>query len=154
VGDLFDYYLGAPGFLGGGVNKAEALAANVARRDPAEGHYYQAELDERRKEYASAERHLRAAMDLAPRQVGRIIALARYLSAHGRAKESDALFDQAERIAPGEPRVLYERAAAYVKGGRNLDEARRLLHSYLRANITPSDPPKSDAQNLLRKIGS
>ena len=154
VGDLFDYYLGAPGFLGGGVNKAEALAANVARRDPAEGHYYQAELDERRKEYASAERHLRAAMDLAPRQVGRIIALARYLSAHGRAKESDALFDQAERIAPGEPRVLYERAAAYVKEGRNLDEARKLLRSYLRANITPSDPPKSDAQNLLRKIGS
>ena len=154
VGDLFDYYLGAPGFLGGGVNKAEALAANVARRDPAEGHYYQAELDERRKEYDSAERHLRAALELAPRQVGRIIALARYLSAHGRAKESDALFDQAERIAPGDPRVLYERASAYVKGGYNLDEARKLLQRYLRATITPSDPPKSEAQNLLRKIGS
>ena len=39
VGDLFDYYLGAPGFLGGGENKAEALAAKVAQRDPAEGHY-------------------------------------------------------------------------------------------------------------------
>ena len=154
VGDLFDYYLGAPGFLGGGVNKAEALAANVARMDPAEGHYYQAELDERRKEYDSAERHLRAALELAPRQVGRMIALARYLSAHGRAKESDALFDQAERIAPGDPRVLYERAAAYVKAGYNLDEARKLLQRYLRATITPSDPPKSEAQNLLRKIGS
>ena len=154
VGDLFDYYLGAPGFLGGGVNKAEALAAKVARMDPAEGHYYQAELDERRKEYDSAERHLRAALELAPRQVGRIIALARYLSAHGRVKESDALFDQAERIAPEEPRVLYERAAAYVKAGYNLDEARKLLQRYLRATITPSDPPKSEAQNLLRKIGS
>lgn len=154
AGDLFDYYLGAPGFLGGGVNKAEALAASVAQRDPAEGHYYQAELDERRKEYNSAEGHLRAALELAPRQVGRIIALARYLSAHGRTKESDALFDQAERIAPEDPRVMYERASAYVKGGRNLDEARRLLQSYLRATVTPSDPPKSEAQDLLRKIGS
>jgi tetratricopeptide (TPR) repeat protein len=154
VGDLFDYYLGAPGFLGGGENKAEALAAKVAQRDPAEGHYYQAQLDDHRKEYDSAEKHLRAALELAPRQVGRIIPLARYLSAHGHAKESDALFDQAERIAPEDPRVIYERASAYVKSGRNLDEARKLLQRYLRANITPSDPPKSEAQNLLRKIGS
>jgi tetratricopeptide (TPR) repeat protein len=154
VGDLFDYYLGAPGFLGGGMNKAEALAATVARRDPAEGHYYQAELDDRRKQYDAAEKHLRAAMELAPRQVGRIVALARYLGLHGRAKESDALFDQAERIAPEDPHVIYERASTYVKSGRNLDEARKLLHRYLQAPITPDDPPKSEAQSLLRKIGA
>jgi len=154
VGDLFDYYLGAPGFLGGGENKAESLAAKVAQHDPAEGHYYQAQLDDHRKQYDSAERHLRAALELAPRQVGRIIPLARYLAAHGQTKESDALFEQAQRIAPENARVMYERASAYVKEGRNLDEARRLLQSYLRANVTPSDPPKSEAQNLLRKIGS
>ena len=154
VGDLFDYYLGAPGFLGGGEHKAEALAEKVAQRDPAEGHYYQAQLDDRRKEYDLAEKHLRAALDLAPRQVGRVVALARYLAAHGRAKESDALFDQAERIAPEDPHVIYERASAYVKSGRNLDEARKLLHRYLQTPITPSDPPKSDAQSLLRKIGA
>jgi tetratricopeptide (TPR) repeat protein len=154
VGDLFDYYLGAPGFLGGGENKAEALASKVAQRDPAEGHYYQAQLDDHRKQYDSAEKHLRAALELAPRQVGRITALARYLSAHGHAKESDALFDQAERIAPQDPRVIYERASAYVESGRNLDEARKLLQRYLKATITPSDPPKSEAQSLLRKIGA
>ena len=154
VGDLFDYYLEAPGFLGGGENKAESLAAKVAQRDPAEGHYYQAQLDDRRKQYDSAEKHLRAAMDLAPRQVGRVVALAKYLAAHGRTKESDALFDQAERIAPEDPHVIYERASAYVKSGRNLDEARKLLHRYLQSPITPSDPPKSEAQSLLRKIGA
>ncbi len=154
VGDLFDYYLGAPGFLGGGENKAESLAAKVAQHDPAEGLYYQAQLDDHRKQYDSAEKHLRASMELAPRQVGRVVALARYLALHGQAKESDALFDQAQRIAPGDPRVIYERASAYVKSGRNLDEARKLLHRYLQAPITPNDPPKSDAQNLLRKIGA
>jgi cytochrome c-type biogenesis protein CcmH/NrfG len=154
VGDLFDYYLGAPGFLGGGVDRAEALAAKVAQRDPAEGHYYQAQLDDHRKEYDSAEKHLRAALELAPRQVGRIIPLARYLAAHGHTKESDALFEQAQRIAPEDPRVIYERASAYVKSGRNLDEARKLLHRYLQAPITPSDPPKSEAQSMLRKIGA
>lgn len=154
VGDLFDYYLQAPGFLGGGANKAAALAAQVAQRDPAEGHYYQARVDEHRKEYDSAEKHLRTALELAPRQVGRVIALAKYLSAHGRNKESDALFDQAERIAPEDPDVIYERASAYVQGGRNLEEARRLLRRYLQAPLTPNHPPKSDAESLLRKIGA
>jgi len=154
VGDLFDYYLGAPGFLGGGQDKAEALAARVAQRDPAEGHYYQAQLDDRRKQYDSAEQHLRTALELAPRQASRFIDLAMFLATHGRAKESDALFAQAEGLAPGNPKLLFERAQVYIKGGRNLDEARRLLHRYLQAPLTPSDPPKSDAEALLKKIGA
>ncbi len=154
VGDLFDYYLGAPGFLGGGASKAEALAARVAQKDPAEGHYYQALLDEHRQNYDSAEQHLRAALDLAPRQVGRFVDLATYLAKRGKSSESDALFDQAQRIAPENPRVLFERAAAYVNGGRNRNEARKLLQRYLREKITPNDPPKSEAEALLRKIGA
>jgi tetratricopeptide (TPR) repeat protein len=153
VGDLFDYYLGAPGFLGGGQNKAEALAAKVALRDPAEGHYYQAQLDDRRKQYDSAEQHLRRAIELAPRQASRFVDLAKFLAMHGRAKESDVLFAEAEGIAPENPKLLFERAQAYIKGGRNLDEARRLLRRYLRGPLTPSDPPKSEAEALLKKIG-
>ena len=153
IGDLFDFYLGAPGFLGGGANKAEALAARVALRDPAEGHYYQAQLDEHRKQYDSAEQHLRTAVELAPRQASRLIDLAKYLANRGKTRESDALFEQAERVAPQNPRVIFERASTYVKTGRNLDEARKLLHRYLQTPITPNDPPKSEAEALLRKIG-
>lgn len=154
VGDLFEYYLEAPGFLGGGESKAAALAAQVARQDPAEGHYYEALIDQQRKQYDSAERHLRAALELAPRQVGRVLALARYLGLRGRAKESDALFEEAERIAPEAPKVLYERAQVYIRTGRNLDEARRLLRRYLSAPLTPGDPPRSGAEALLKKIGA
>ena len=154
VGDLFDYYLGAPGFLGGGQNKAEALAAKVALRDPAEGHYYQAQLDDRRKQYDSAEQHLRTAIELAPRQANRFVDLAIFLAMRGRAKESDALFAEAERIAPENPKLLFERAQTYIKGGRNLEEARRLLRRYLQAPLTPNDPPKSEAEALLKKIGA
>lgn len=154
VGDLFEYYLQAPGFLGGGEGKAAALAAQVARQDPAEGHYYEALIDQQRKQYDSAEQHLRAALELAPRQVGRVLALARYLGLRGRAKESDALFEEAERIAPEAPKVLFERAQVYIRTGRNLDEARRLLRRYLSAPLTPGDPPRSGAEALLKKIGA
>ena len=154
VGDLFDYYLGAPGFLGGGQDKAEALAAKVEAKDPAEGHYYRAQLAQHRKEYDSAEQHLRTALELAPRQAGRFIDLAKLLAQRGRNRESDALFAEAEKVAPQNPKILFERAQAYVKANRNLDEARRLLQRYLQSPLTPNDPPKSEAQALLRKIGA
>ena len=130
-----------------------ALAARFLKR-PAEGHYYQAQLDEHRKEYDSAEQHLRTAVELAPRQASRMIDLAKYLANRGKMNESEALFEQAERISPQNPRVLFERASTYVKTGRNLDEARKLLRRYLQTPITPSDPPKSEAEALLRKIGA
>jgi tetratricopeptide (TPR) repeat protein len=154
LADLFDYYLEAPGFLGGGQDKAEALAARIAVRDPAEGHYYMAQLADKRKQYDSAEQHLRSALELTPRQAGRFLDLAKFLAMRGRTKESEALFADAEKIAPENPKVLFERARAYVKANRNLEEARRLLQRYLQAPLTPNDPPKSEAQALLRKIGA
>src|ERR1041385_1712115 len=42
--DLFEYYLEAPGFLGGGQDKAAATAAAIATINPAEGDWAQAKL--------------------------------------------------------------------------------------------------------------
>ena len=151
VGDLFDYYLGAPGFLGGGLNKAEDLTRRVSAIDPAESYYLQAQINDKRKEYEEAERQLRRALDLAPKQVSRVLDLARYLAKHGRTTESDTLFEQAAKLAPENPRVLFYRAETYIDGQRKLDDARTLLERYLRAPLTPEDPPRERAQALLDK---
>jgi tetratricopeptide (TPR) repeat protein len=152
LNDLFDYCLQAPGFLGGGFEKAQAIAERIARLDPAEGHYARAQLADKRKEFAQAEEQLRRALELAPRQVGRVIDLAKYLSKLGRYQESDAVFAQAEKMAPESPRVLYERAETYIRDNRNLKVARQLLERYISAtNLTPDDPPRSRAAELLEK---
>ncbi len=151
TGDLFDYYLGAPGFLGGGMNKAQELARRVAVKDPAEGQHLLAVLSEKSKEYDAAEQHLRQAIQLAPKQAGRVMELARFLAQRGRAKESDALFDQAEHMAPENQSILFYRAQTYIETNRNLGEARVLLQNYLRATLGPDDPPRQRAQELLSK---
>jgi Flp pilus assembly protein TadD len=151
VNDLFDYYLNAPGMLGGGLDKAAKVAQHIAELDEAEGHFAQAQLADRRKQFDSAEQHFRRAMQLAPKQVGRVIDLARYLAKRGRVQESDEVFAQAEKIAPGSPKLLYSRARTYVETKRNLDQARKLLQRYMRSNLTPEDPPREEAQKLLRK---
>lgn len=150
MNDLFDYYLNAPGFLGGGIEKAEAIAKRIARERPAESHFEQAQLAEKKKDYHAAEAQLRGAIELAPRDAGRILDLARFLAAHGRADESDALFARAAKIAPNDPRVEFARAKSYIDAGRNLDQARKLLREYLLSDLTPDDPPKQNAEKLLR----
>jgi tetratricopeptide (TPR) repeat protein len=154
IGDLFEYYLDAPGFLGGGLEKAAALAKRIGELDPAEYHYAQARLAEKRKEFQAAENQLRRATELAPRQVGRLIDLAKFLSKQGRYQESDAAFLEARRIAPDAPRVLFEQASAYIRARRNIELAKELLKRYLDSPLTPDDPPRSQAEALLRQASS
>jgi len=152
VNDLFDYYLEAPGFLGGGLNKAQTMATHISTLNPAEGHYAEAQIKDKLKQYSDAEAQLRIAAELAPHQVGRVIDIAKYLAKLHRFVESELMFDKAVKMAPQEPKVLYQRAETYVQTNRNLEEARKLLQEYVQAKLTPDDPPREQAQALLKKI--
>lgn len=150
--DLFEYYRQAPGFLGGGKDKAERIALRIAAVDPAQGHYTRALLAEQRGDFAAAEDHLRKAAEAAPDQIGRLLDLAQFLCRRGRLRECDAVFAQAERLNPKAPRLLYERADAFIKARRNLDDARTLLEAYLQSPLTPDDPPREQARKLLASV--
>ncbi|HVP45975.1 MAG TPA: tetratricopeptide repeat protein [Bryobacteraceae bacterium] len=151
VNDLFEFYLEAPGFIGGGMDKAVKMADRIAEMNAAEGDYARARIEEKRKDYPGAEQHLRRAMELAPRQVGRVIDLAKFLAKRGRFDESEQAFVAAEKLDPHAPKVLYARAATYIETGRNLETARELLEKYLAASLTPDDPSREEAEKLLRQ---
>jgi tetratricopeptide (TPR) repeat protein len=152
--DLFEYYLEAPGLLGGGYDKAEWASARIAALDSAEGHWAQAKLAEKHKQYQGTEEHLRRAVEAAPQSVGRVIDLAKFLARQGRIQEADQSLAKAEKINPNSPRLLYTRADLYIQQKRNLDVARDLLKRYLDCNLTPDDPPRSAAEKLLKQLGS
>jgi Flp pilus assembly protein TadD len=149
--DLFEYYLEAPGFLGGGQDKAADTAAQIARINPAEGHWAQAKLAEKRKEYSNAEDQLRRAIEIAPQQIGRFIDLARLLTKQGRVQEADQSLARAEQIAPNNARLIFARADLYIRSGRNLDVARALLKRYLSMKLSPDDPSRAQAEKLLKQ---
>jgi tetratricopeptide (TPR) repeat protein len=151
LGDLFEYYLEAPGFLGGGMDKARATAERIAAIDAGEGHRVQANLAEKRKEYATAEMELRRAVEIAPQTVGRFIELARFLARQGRFHESDQSLARAEKLAPGNPRLIFAKADIYLKSGRNRDQAKTLLERYMTLPLSPEDPPRREAAKLLQQ---
>jgi len=152
LNDLFDYYLQAPGFLGGGIDKAEALAQRIAQRSESEGEFAQAQVAQKRKQYDQAEQHFRRAAELEPRDQGRWIDLAKFLARRGKLAESDAMFDRAASVAPGAPQLMFARAEIYIDRHYRLDDAHMLLDRYLRSPLTPDDPPRERARALLEKI--
>ena len=151
--DLFDYYLNAPAFLGGGYDKAAAVANKIVSLDPGQGFYDKSKLDQKQHQTQLAEQHLRQSVSAAPAGVGHWVALARFLAFQGRIPESDATFAQAEKVSPGNPRIWLAQADVLVKQNRNLDQAKLLLTKYVQAPITADDPPREEAFRLLKQAG-
>lgn len=152
LSDLFDYYLEAPGFLGGGYDKAMVIANKISAVDPAEGYFAKAQLAQKRQEFQTAEEQLRQAAAAAPHQLGRLIDLAKFLAKEGRTGESDKVFVEAEKLDPNAPKLWFARADVLIKQKRNLPEAKNLLKKYVRASITVDDPPKDQAMRLLQQV--
>ena len=153
LNDLLDFYLQAPGMVGGGEEKAPPLAARLARLSPAEGHRAQSLMLANKKDWAGAEAELRRALDIEPSKPGRLLELASFLSERGRAAEADALFDRAAGLAPDSPEYLFARGRHLVESKRNPETARQLLEQYLQSPRRPDDPPPSQVKALLKKLG-
>jgi len=152
LSDLFEYYLEAPGFLGGGIQKAAAIAGRMAALDAAEGQWAQAKLAEEKKDYHAVEEHLQWAIDAAPQQMGRQLDMARFLAKQGRFAEAERSFARAEAISPASAQLLYARAETYIKYNKNLELAKQLLKRYLSMKLTVDDPPRPGAEKLLRQV--
>jgi cytochrome c-type biogenesis protein CcmH/NrfG len=150
---LASYYLEAPGFLGGGLEKAENVVEQIATLDVAQGWYVEAQIAERRKAFARAETLLRRAAQMAPSQLDRLIDLAKFLARRGELEQSEQALARAAEVAPQSPKLLFARAELYIQQARNLEEARLLLRRYLQMPLTPEDPPRREAERLLVKIG-
>jgi tetratricopeptide (TPR) repeat protein len=151
VNDLFSYYLSAPGFLGGGIDRAARLSEIIQRNDPAEYHWALARIAIERQQYDLAEGQLKKAIDVAPREIDHIVELAKFLAGQGRIGESEAAFERAASIDPGDKKLLFARAETYVQGRRNLGAAKKLLETYLQAPLTPDDPSREQARKLLER---
>jgi tetratricopeptide (TPR) repeat protein len=152
VSDLFSFYLAAPGFLGGGVEKAQALAETVKVVNAGEYAFLLAQLAEKRKNYAAAEKYYREAQAREPQRVGRWIDLAKFYTRRGMNAQAEEALAKAKALAPGAPRLLFDEANLLVRAGRGKAQARELLRKYQASARRDSDPPPYEVQQLLEKL--
>jgi tetratricopeptide (TPR) repeat protein len=152
LNDLFAFYMDAPSILGGGLNSAKKAAAHIARLSAAEGHWAQAQLAERSRNWSEAEfRYIRAS-EAEPMDPGRKIDVAAFLARRGRFQDSDEWFRRAAALDPAHRLLPFEWAKAYVLSGREPVKAQQMLRRYLESGPTPDEPSRQEAEQLLRRL--
>ena len=107
--DLLEFYMEAPGIVGGGVDKAKELATRAAGIDPALGYYLQAHIAKREKHPEEAQRLLLQHVQAAPNRYDAFVELADlYLN------QTPPQFPQAEERARQALRLDPLRVGAYT----------------------------------------
>jgi tetratricopeptide (TPR) repeat protein len=153
--DLADYYVQAPWFLGGGIDKAATQAQQLASLDSAEAHLVRAQIAEKDNDPAAAEREFRAAIQASRGKAGPWMDLAQFYRRTNRLDQMQAAIQQATS-AQGNQRVLLPAAEVLISTQRDLPAAGELLRRYL-AGETVEDAPAFKAHyqlgNLLEQQG-
>jgi tetratricopeptide (TPR) repeat protein len=150
--DLAEYYIEAPGFMGGGMDKARAQADATARFDTAASHLIRARMAQQKKEFDDAESEFKAAIASAKNPASYWINLASFYQSRGRLPEMEKAISAAVAV-PGRPAsVLYDAASVLHRSGRNLPGAIGYLRQYLAEGQFDEDAPAFRAHFLLGQI--
>lgn len=119
---LLEYYLQAPRLMGGGKDKARALADEIAKIDLARGALAQARLAEDAKDATQQEAQYGKALEAAPRDYEVLISVAEfYLKSRKRPELAEQHAREALALDSGEIRAYSLLAAAYAGAGRTSD---------------------------------
>jgi tetratricopeptide (TPR) repeat protein len=146
--DLAEFYLEAPGIVGGGRDKAEAQAQTLSTMDAAKAHWVIARIAEKKKDMAAAEREYRAAIDASKGSAEAWLDLALFFRHADRLDDMEDAIKHASTAPMKEPVVLMDSAETLIRAQRNLPMAVQLLRRYLSSN-TVEDAPAFKAHYLL-----
>jgi len=154
--DLAEFYLEAPGIVGGGQDKARVQADAVARLNPSKAHWIQGRLAEKNKDAATAEREYRAAIEASHGGGNAWLNLGLFYRKAGRFDEMQEALKKATAAPPDQPEVLVDAASTLLRANRDLPFATQLVRRYLSSNTVEQAPPFKAHYllgNILEKQG-
>ena len=149
--DLAEFYVEAPGIIGGGKDKARAQADVLAQQDPALAHWVNGRVAEKEKNFAAAEREYKAAVAASNNDAVHWVNLASFYRHQGRYPEMEAAISSAVG-KPRKPNVLVDAASLLLRAGRSLPQAAQLITRYLSGKEKSEEAPAFHAHYLLGQI--
>jgi tetratricopeptide (TPR) repeat protein len=129
--DLAEFYIEAPGVVGGGEAKAREQAQSVAPLNPAREHWVYARIAEKNKDSAAAEREYHQYIDLSHGDAEAWLNLALFLRREKRIDEMEQAIVKLSQAPMPKPDVLVEGAQMLYRAGRRYPLAADMLHHYL-----------------------
>jgi tetratricopeptide (TPR) repeat protein len=147
--DLGEFYLEAPGIVGGGRDKAEAQARALAALDPAQAHYLNGRIAEKKKEPEVAEKEYRAAIEASRGSALTWFNLALFYRHQQRWNEMEDAINHAGSAQLDRPEILMESGEVLLRSGRNFPAAVQFLRRYLALKFKVEEAPAFKAHYLL-----
>jgi len=147
--DLGEFYLEAPGIVGGGRDKAEAQAKTLSTLDPAKAHWLNGRIAEKRKDLITAEKEYRAAIDASHGSALNWFNLALFYRHQQRWDEMEDAINRAVSAQMDRPEIVMEAGEVLIRTGRNFPAAVRFLRRYLSSTSKVEEAPAFKAHYLL-----
>jgi len=138
--DLAEFYLAAPGIVGGGEQKARQQAQFIATVNPAREHWVYARIAEQKKDTATAEREYHQYIDLSQGDAEAWLNLALFLRRQKRVDEMEQAIVKLSQAPMPKLDVLVEASQMLYRAGRNYPFATQLLNRYLAAGPVEAAP--------------
>jgi Flp pilus assembly protein TadD len=148
--DLAEFYLEAPGIVGGGKDKARAQAEAIQPLNPAMAHWVLARLAEKNNDAAGAEREYRAEIAASQSSARSWFDLAAFLRHTHRLDEMDEALRRLESSPLDRPDTLMDAASILLRAERDFPLAVSLLRRYLASPVEAA--PAFKAHDLLGRI--
>jgi tetratricopeptide (TPR) repeat protein len=147
--DLAEFYLEAPGVIGGGRAKAEAQASSLASIDPVIAYGVEARIAEKRKDYATAEWEYRQAINASHGSASAWLNLGLFYKHRQQFDQMQEALSHVRSAPLDRPEALVDAAEILIHTQRNLPEATQLLHAYLKSNAKVEQAPAFKVHFLL-----
>jgi len=149
--DLAEFYLEAPGLVGGSEDKARAQAEQIAQLNPAMSHWVKGRLAEKNKDAPGAEQEYRAAIDVSHGGARAWLNLAGFYSHTSRFDDMDHALRALESSPLDHPGALVDGAGILMRTRRDPPLAIRLLRRYI-ASSTVEEAPAFKAHCMLGEL--
>jgi tetratricopeptide (TPR) repeat protein len=147
--DLAEFYLEAPGIVGGGRDKAQAQADSLLGLDPGRAHWVNARIAEKKKDFTTAEQEYRAAIEATHGSASAWLNLGLFYRHRERWDEMEQALSHV-RFAPlDRPDALVDAAEILLHSERNLPEVVQLLRAYLNSSAKVEQAPAFKVHYLL-----
>ena len=147
--DLAEFYLEAPGIVGGGRDKAEAQAASLLSLDPPMAHWVKARLAEKKSDLPTAEAEYKAAITSSNGAATQWLNLGIFYKHRERWVDMEQALGHVRAARLDRADALVDAADILLHTGRNLPEAAELLRTYLNSDAKVEQAPAFKAHYLL-----
>jgi Flp pilus assembly protein TadD len=155
LADLGDFYRQAPGVVGGGIEKAEAIAAQLDKVDAARAHQLRGLIAEQQKDDAAAEREFKQAIAADAHPGLSWTNLAGFYAHRKRFEEMESAIHAAAGAALHDKQAavsLYDGAGLLIESNRNPSLAASLLEDYLASSSKTEEAPAFIAHIRLARL--